>query len=172
MRAGPGRPHHHTNAQETRTMNPFICELDNSQRFFKKCMGSFTEADSGFAPKPDMMTVAQQVAHVAHTIDWFIEGMFNADGPRTDWENLVPEYMGVASFKEAMAWIDRSFDNARKVLTDKTMEEMMIPVGGELLGGMPRAGAVSGIADHTAHHRGSLVVYVRLLGRVPEMPYM
>ena len=35
----------------------------------------------------------------------------------------------------------------------------------------PRLGVVSGIVDHTAHHRGSLAVYARLRGKVPPMPY-
>jgi hypothetical protein len=30
---------------------------------------------------------------------------------------------------------------------------------------------VSGIVDHTAHHRGSLAVYARLIGKEPLMPY-
>ncbi len=27
-------------------------------------------------------------------------------------------------------------------------------------------------SSHTAHHRGALAVYARLLGKVPAMPYM
>jgi len=37
--------------------------------------------------------------------------------------------------------------------------------------GAPRAAVVSGIADHTAHHRGALSVYARLIGKEPPMPY-
>jgi hypothetical protein len=35
------------------------------------------------------------------------------------------------------------------------------------------AAAISarGSTDHTAHHRGALTVYSRLLGKVPKMPY-
>jgi len=43
---------------------------------------------------------------------------------------------------------------------------------GPVLGGAPRIAIVSGITDHTAHHRGALTVYARLSGKVPPMPYM
>ena len=36
----------------------------------------------------------------------------------------------------------------------------------------PVVAIVGGIEDHTAHHRGALTVYARLLDRVPPMPYM
>ena len=39
------------------------------------------------------------------------------------------------------------------------------------MGGVPRAAILSGITDHTAHHRGALTVYARLLGKTPPMPY-
>ncbi|NJL28826.1 MAG: hypothetical protein HC897_13505 [Thermoanaerobaculia bacterium] len=40
------------------------------------------------------------------------------------------------------------------------------------MGGKPRAAIIGAIVDHTAHHRGTLTVYSRLLGYVPPMPYM
>jgi hypothetical protein len=38
------------------------------------------DARSNVAPAEGMLTTAQQVAHVAHTIDWFFEGAFRAEG--------------------------------------------------------------------------------------------
>jgi uncharacterized damage-inducible protein DinB len=40
------------------------------------------------------------------------------------------------------------------------------------MGGLPRHSVVSALMDHTAHHRGALTVYARLLGKVSPMPYM
>ncbi len=37
--------------------------------------------------------------------------------------------------------------------------------------GVSRTAIVVPIVDHTAHHRGALTVYVRLLGKVPKMMY-
>ena len=40
------------------------------------------------------------------------------------------------------------------------------------MGGLPRSAIFGAITDHTAHHRGALTVYARLLGKTPPMPYM
>jgi uncharacterized damage-inducible protein DinB len=39
------------------------------------------------------------------------------------------------------------------------------------MGGEPRLAIVGAICEHTAHHRGALAVYARLLGYAPPIPY-
>jgi uncharacterized damage-inducible protein DinB len=39
------------------------------------------------------------------------------------------------------------------------------------MGGQPRHSIIGALIDHTAHHRGALTVYARLLSKVPPMPY-
>ena len=41
-----------------------------------------------------------------------------------------------------------------------------------MMAGAPRFAVIEGIQDHTAHHRGALTVYSRLLGMTPSVPYM
>ena len=41
-----------------------------------------------------------------------------------------------------------------------------------IMGEMPRYSIIGGVTDHTAHHRGALTVYQRLLELTPLMPYM
>jgi uncharacterized damage-inducible protein DinB len=47
----------------------------------------------------------------------------------------------------------------------------MEPITGEIMTGAPKMAVVGAIGDHTAHHRGALAVYARLLGKEPKMPY-
>ena len=49
----------------------------SAYKFFTRTTSCFTDADSAFAPEEGMLTVSQQIAHVAHTFDWFIEGAFS-----------------------------------------------------------------------------------------------
>ena len=42
-----------------------------------------------FRPQEDMMTAAQQVAHTAQTLDWFIEGAARPEGFDLDFEKHV-----------------------------------------------------------------------------------
>jgi len=145
--------------------------IQQALEFFDRTLSVFTEEDSSFAPTSDQYTVAQQVAHVAHTIDWFMAGGFGA-GFDLDFAAHDKEVRQYQSLAEARAWLARAIDAATATLARKSPEEMMasLPEGG-VLGGEPRAAVVGAICEHTAHHRGSLAVYARLLGRRPPIPY-
>ena len=154
------------------TPEVLVRELASIKAFFDRSTRCLTEADSEFAPAPGMWTVAQQVAHAAQTVDWFVEGAFRPEGFDTDWARHQEEVGRVRSLTEARAWMDRAFAHASQFLAARTPEELGQPLpAGEIMGGAPRFAIVSAIKDHTAHHRGALTVYSRLLGRVPDMPY-
>jgi hypothetical protein len=55
-------------------------QLLASQDFFNRSTRVLEETDSQFRPHEGMMTVAQQVAHAAQTLDWFIQGASRAEG--------------------------------------------------------------------------------------------
>lgn len=146
--------------------------LANVKKFFDKSTSCFTEEHAAFAPKPGMYTVAQHVAHAAHVIDWFIEGAFSEKGFSTDFAAHEKEIRAINSLSDARAWMDRSFKHATDTLNAKSMAEMMKPIAPGIMGGAPRIAIIEGLAEHTAHHRGALAVYARLLNLVPPMPYM
>lgn len=148
-------------------------EIETARVFFWNTINGLEEADSGFAPKQGMMTVAQQIAHVAHTIDWFFDGAFDPDGFDTDWDQHRQEIGKVTSLKVAKEWLDRSFRTALKKIDEKPENEWKKPIAdGMIMEGAPRCAISGAISDHTAHHRGSLATYTRLLDKIPGMPYM
>ena len=119
------------------------------------------------------MTAAQQVAHAAQTIDWFIEGAFRPEGFDTDFAAHAKALEGCTSLTTARAWFTKAVAAASAMLSTKSDAELMAPMAaGPIMGGAPRITIVSGITDHTAHHRGALTVYARVNGIVPPMPYM
>ena len=145
--------------------------LTTSLRYFQGTASGFGEDDSEFAPDPEMFTVAGQVAHVADTVDWFVEGAFGA-GWEMDFAGFEARIRTVSSLAEANAWLERAFDAAVSAVESATEEELRAPIPDDrMMKGMPRAGFVNGVVDHTAHHRGSLAVYLRVMGRRPVMPY-
>ena len=150
-----------------------IAELTNAHEFFNRSTGSLTEAHSGYAPAEGMMTAAQQVAHAAQTIEWFVEGAFRPEGFDMDFEGHAKVFMAVDSLTAARAWFEKAVAGAKTVLAQKSDAELMAPLPpGPIMGGAPRMAVISGITDHTAHHRGALTVYARLNRIVPPMPYM
>ena len=151
--------------------NSYVNGLKNMKTFFDKSTSALEEGDSGFAPKPEMMTVAQHVAHTAHTIDWFMDGAFSSKGFDLDFPGHEAKIRRVTSLNEARAWWDRSVENAIKVIEAKSPEDLAKPLPEGIMGGMPIGSIVWGMIEHTSHHRGALTTYARLLGKVPPTPY-
>ncbi len=149
----------------------FVKELEATLKFFKTTISVFEPADAGFAPHPDLYTVAGHIAHAADSVDWFIEGGFG-QGWDMEFDALVAKAKAVTSLEEATAWLERAFAHAAEVVGAASDETLFQPMSDtRLMGPAPRSAVISGIVDHTAHHRGSLAVYARLIGKVPAMPY-
>ena len=148
-----------------------VKEMESTQKFFNTTVSVFESDDAGFAPYPELYTVAGHIAHAADSIDWFIEGAFD-DGWDMEFEASIAKAKEVTSLQGATEWLDRSFVNARAVVgeaSDQILFELIPDT--RIMEGAPRLAVLSGIVDHTAHHRGSLAVYARLIGKQAPMPY-
>ena len=152
--------------------NAYAVPVKQALQFFSRTCSVFAEEDSAYAPDPGMFTVAQQVAHVAHTIDWFMDGGFGDQGFDLDFTAHQNEVRSFTSLKAAFLRLAEAVDKAAAVLEKMTPEQMLEPIpAGPIMPGEPKAAIVGAIAEHTAHHRGALSVYARLLGYAPPMPY-
>jgi uncharacterized damage-inducible protein DinB len=150
----------------------FANQLLASKDFFDRSTRVLEEADSGFQPQGEMMTAAQQVAHVAQTIEWFIDGVSSPRGFDLDFAKHAQAVGAVTSLAAAREWLNRAFEKGVQFLRAQTPEALAAPLPpGPIMGGQPMSDIVWGILDHNAHHRGALTVYSRLLGKVPPMPY-
>jgi len=150
----------------------FANQLVASQHFFQCSTRVLDEADSGFRPREGMMTVAQQVAHTAQTLDWFIEGESRPEGFDLDFEKHAQALEAVTSLAAARRTLEAAYANAIAFLRSRSPEELAQPLPpGPVMGGQPISDIVWSMVEHTAHHRGALTVYSRLLGKVPPMPY-
>jgi uncharacterized damage-inducible protein DinB len=157
------------------TLQPydFASQLLASQDFFNRSTRVLEEADSQFTPHEGMMTVAQQVAHAAQTLDWFIQGASRPEGFDLDFATHAKEVAAVTSLAAARDWLNKSYANVVQFLRSKSPAELGRPLPlGPVMGGQPISEIVWAMVEHTAHHRGALTVYSRALGKVPPMPYM
>ena len=151
----------------------FTTQLVASKEFFERSTRVLDEADSGFRPQKDMMTVAQQVAHAAQTLDWFVEGLSRSEGFDLDFEKHAKALDAVTSVAAARQMLEIAYGNAIQFLRSRSPEDLSRPLPqGPVMGGQPISDIVWAMVEHTAHHRGVLTVYSRQLGKVPPpMPY-
>jgi len=150
-----------------------ISQINSSKTFFENSTRALEEADSNFRPGEGTFTAAQQVAHTAQTIEWFIDGIRRPEGFDLDFEKHAQATNAVTSLTAARAWLDKAYANAIEFLKTQSADDLArtLPPG-PIMGGQPVSDVFWGLVDHTAHHRGALTVYARLLGKVPPMPYM
>ena len=150
----------------------FANQLLASQDFFARSTRVLEEADSGFRPREGMMTVAQQVAHTAQTLDWFIEGASRPEGFDLDFEKHAKALEALTSLAAARQMLTAAYASAIQFLRVRSAEDLAPPLPpGPVMGGQPISDIVWAMVEHTAHHRGALTVYSREIGKVPPMPY-
>lgn len=153
-------------------MNDFAHQLLLSKEFFERSTRVLNEADSNHRPYPDMMTVAQQVAHAAQTLNWFVEGATRPEGFDLDFERHAREIAPVTSLDGARQKLEEAYANVIEFIRSRTPEQLAQPLPqGPVMGGQPISDIVMAMVEHTAHHRGALTVYSRSLGKIPVMPY-
>lgn len=152
--------------------NPFADALAKQQEFFLRSTACFRPQDAGYAPQAGLFSVAGQIAHAALTVDWFIAGIFSPSGFDMDFPAHERAARAVTALDDARARFTASYAAAVARFAAASMAELQVPIAaGPIMGGAPRLAAVGALGDHTAHHRGCLAVYARMLGLVPAMPY-
>lgn len=149
-----------------------VAELSSAQEYFNRSTRNLTEAHSSVMPAAGMMTAAQQVAHTAQTVEWFMEGAFRPEGFDLDFEKHAKATATCTSLTAAREWFERAMAAAKLRVATLADADLLGPLPeGPIMGGLPRMAIFGAITDHTAHHRGALTVYARLQGVVPPMPY-
>jgi uncharacterized damage-inducible protein DinB len=148
-----------------------LAEINETEKFFDRTLRCFEEADSTFRAAPPCYSVAAHVRHAARTIDWFREGALH-DRWAMDFEAQIAEAHAASSLEEARADLAVAFSRLREEVATASPERLTETMADNpILPGRPRLHVVGGVVDHSAHHRGALAVYARLLGREPLMPY-
>src|SRR5436309_392897 len=130
----------------------FASQLVASQEFFERSTRVLEEADSGFRPQQGMMTVAQQVAHAAQTLDWFVDGVSRSVGFDLDFEKMATLLEGVTSLGAARQMLDAAYANAIQFIRSRSTEDLARPLpAGPIMGGQPMSNIVWAMIEHTAH---------------------
>ena len=148
-----------------------IEQLKTQEKFFLNTLSCLTEEDSGFKPNEEMYTVAQHIGHAAETVEWFLEGAFGDKGFDMSFDGYEGRIKKYISFDECVKYFKEATENGIEKLNEVPDAELMAPITAQIMTGAPKMAVVGAITDHTAHHRGALAVYARLLNKKPQMPY-
>jgi len=148
-----------------------IEQLKTQEKFILNTVSCLTEEDSSFKPNEEMYTVAQHLGHAAETVEWFLEGAFGDKGFDMNFENYAERMKKYTSFDDCVKYLKEVTANGIEKIKEVPDAELMAPITAQIMTGAPKMAIVGAIGDHTAHHRGALSVYARLIGKKPQMPY-
>ena len=113
-----------------------------------------------YRPCPECMTFSEQLLHMTHNMNWLGKRYLNAEPhSMTDFEEITEK-------EETIEILEEGLENAREAMGNITVEELDETVD-FFAGPMTNRQIMHLMHDHLTHHRGQLVVYLRLNGITP-----
>lgn len=135
--------------------------LESARDYSVEMAGIMPEEHYGFKPTPEIMSFAEQIAHDASSIYWFAAKIKGEENPGKAFK------LEGKTKAEIITYLKEAFAYALKVLSGLTDPQAAekIPVWGDKV--LTRSGIFMLMKDHTTHHRGQMVIYLRLKGLKP-----
>lgn len=134
----------------------FLKTLQDAKAYSVEMAELMPEEHYSFKPTPEIMSFGEQVAHTANATYWFVSKVTGKENPGKDFKPAGK------TKAEIIKYLKDSFDFAEKVLsglTDKEASEK-VHMWGEV--NLKKSGVFRLTRDHITHHRGAMVIYLRL----------
>jgi uncharacterized damage-inducible protein DinB len=149
----------------------FIDELAEefriSRTYTMECAQSMPEANYGFRPSQEERTFGQQMVHIAEALQALYQ-IHIAEKPPPEQPFSEAGLEPVKSKLDVLTRLDSAFTMIEKGLArlnDAALERRV-----EFLGASAtKLRVLHFLLDHTAHHRGEIIVYMRLQGVKPPV---
>ena len=137
--------------------------LENSKKYTLAVAEAMPEASYAFKPAPDEMTFRTQLLHMAQNISWLTSThLTTKPNPITEAELKKSD----GSKESVEATVTKAFDYAIEAIRD--LDEAHLGDSVKFFSGpLSKRQIMMLINDHQAHHRGQLVVYLRMNGVKP-----
>ncbi|GAB5419311.1 MAG: DinB family protein [Crocinitomicaceae bacterium] len=137
-------------------IDELIVKWTNNKSYTMDIIEAMPESDYNFTPADDMMSFQEQAVHITTTLHWQMEKLGL---------NEIPEFNGETK-DEIMTSYETLFDYIIAEL--ESMKGAQLSDSVEVFYGNSTKRRLLNLMDnHVAHHRGQLIVYLRLKGIKP-----
>ncbi len=150
-------------------MGEFLHEAENT----RKLLNAIPDSALDYKPSENSWTTAQLASHIAEVYNWY-EGTYLQDV--FDMGAYVYDKGDVTVAANIVAKFEENVINAQKALEEvkeeALFENWIMRMGDkDLMPAMPRIQVARGfLMNHLYHHRGELIVYLRVTGnKVPGL---
>lgn len=152
-------------AQQEIYINEYLERLENSRKYIIAVAEIMPEKNYAFKASEESLTFAQNLLHIGYAMDWHSQSLLGGRKAR-NWQTDTIFKAANKSKKEMIDLINLTFD--------KTIQLIKVFDKNELNDKLDYFGLKRSkrqilmlLSDHIAHHRGQMLVYLRLNGLVP-----
>lgn len=152
-------------AQQNNFIQEYLERLENSRKYLILVAESMPEDTYSFKATPESMSFAENLMHIGWAMDWHSQSLMGGRDAR-DWETDTELKADGKSKQEMIATLNNTFDKTIEFISNfdtKKLEERLDYFGSD----RTKTQILLLLADHITHHRGQMVVYMRLNGLVP-----
>jgi len=152
-------------AQQDRFIKDYLERLENSHNYLILVAESMPEDKYKFRASKESMSFAENLMHIGYAMDWHSQSLLGRREPK-QWKTDTIFKVSNKSKKEMIATIDKTFNETIKLIKefDTTNFDDELDYFG--LNRTKRQIFLL-LTDHITHHRGQMLVYLRLNGVVP-----
>jgi len=152
-------------AQQDHFIKDYLERLENSRKYLILVAQTMPVDKYNFKATQESLTFAENLMHIGYAIDWHSQSLLG-DRKSRDWKTDTIYKVANKSKKEMIATIDKTFNETIKLIkqfdTAKFDDEL------DYFGlNRTKRQIFLLLADHITHHRGQMLVHMRLNGLIP-----
>lgn len=152
-------------AQQDNFTKDYLERLENSRKYLILVAETMPADKFDFKATPEEMSFAENLMHIGYAIDWHSQSLLGGRESR-DWNTDTIFKVANKSKEEMIATIDKTFDETMKLIEQFDAIQFDDELAYFGLNRTKRQIFLL-LADHVMHHRGQMLVYMRLNGLVP-----
>lgn len=152
-------------AQEDKFTQGYLERLENSRKYLIQVAEIMPEDKYDYRASTDSKTFSENLMHIGAAMDWHCQSLLGGRKPR-DFSTDTTFHIENKSKEEMIAIINKTFDNTiewiKKFNTSQFDDKL------DYFGlNRSKQQILLLLTDHITHHRGQMLVYLRLNGLVP-----
>jgi uncharacterized damage-inducible protein DinB len=152
-------------AQQDSFIKDYLERLENSRKYLILVAETMPEDKYDFRASPDSMTFAENLLHIGYALDWHSESLLGGRESR-DWKTDTIFKVANKSKQEMITTIDKTFDETISLIKQFDSAQLNDELDYFGLTRTKRQIFLL-LVDHVTHHRGQILVYMRINGLVP-----
>ena len=152
-------------AQENNFIKEYLERLEKSKDYLILVAELMPEDNYEFKATPESMSFAENLMHIGWAMDWHSQSLMGGCEAR-DWNTDTELKVDNKSKKEMISKINETFEKTIKFIRNfdtNRLKERLDYFGAN----RTKRQVLLLLADHITHHRGQMLVYMRLNGLKP-----